>query len=167
MASGEPVVAEATPADVDEEAGARPSAVVTVAEPATDVEPATIAEPVADAAEPEVPAEETSTPVVVPAPRAAVEDAVPAEASAGEEAADDFRQIQGIGPKMAGALQAAGIRTYQQLAELDEAALRETIKAAGLRAAPTLATWPQQAKLLADARTETEQVLAAGSGEDA
>ncbi|GAB3842856.1 hypothetical protein GCM10029963_16580 [Micromonospora andamanensis] len=50
---------------------------------------------------------------------------------------------------MAAALHGAGIRTYRQLAELDEAALRETIRSAGLRATASLVTWPQQAKVLA------------------
>ncbi|MEV0157809.1 helix-hairpin-helix domain-containing protein [Micromonospora sp. NPDC050686] len=137
-------------------------------------------------------------PPVVPAPRAATRDAdlvettpalaadpdgaaapeatdpaappTPAPVAAGgQPAADDFRRIQGIGPKMAGALQAAGIRTYRQLADLDEAALRETIRAAGLRATASLATWPQQAKVLAGAPAEAEQVLpaAVGAGTDA
>lgn len=119
------------------------------------------------AAEP-VAAPEEAAPVSVPAPRASSDDVTVAEvepaatAVAGavaDEPADDFRQIQGIGPKMAAALQAAGIRTYQQLAELDEAALREAIKAAGLRAAPSVATWPQQAKVLAAARAEAGAAL--------
>ncbi|WP_309246096.1 hypothetical protein [Verrucosispora sioxanthis] len=50
---------------------------------------------------------------------------------------------------MAAALHGAGIRTYRQLADMDEAALRETVKSAGLRATASLATWPQQAKVLA------------------
>ncbi|MCM0679125.1 DUF4332 domain-containing protein, partial [Micromonospora phytophila] len=80
------------------------------------------------------------------------------------QAADDFRRIQGVGPKMASALLAAGIRTYRQLAELDEAALRETIRGAGLRATPSLATWPQQAKVLAGAPDEAATVLPAVVG---
>ncbi len=96
---------------------------------------------------------------MVPAPRASVENDVPADAAG--DAADDFRRIQGIGPKLAAALQDAGIRTYRQLAELDEAALRQTVKAAGLRAAPGLATWPQQAKVLAGAPADAERVLPA------
>lgn len=67
------------------------------------------------------------------------------------DSADDFRRIQGVGPKMAAGLEAAGIRTYQQLAELDEPALRELIRAAGLRGAASLPTWPKQAKALAEA----------------
>ncbi|MEV0330316.1 hypothetical protein AB0H63_28245 [Micromonospora echinospora] len=74
---------------------------------------------------------------------------------------DDFRRIQGIGPKIAAALQAAGIRTYRQLAERDEAGLREVIRGAGLRAAPGLASWPQQARILADAPAEADKVFPA------
>ncbi|MGR6320407.1 helix-hairpin-helix domain-containing protein [Micromonospora soli] len=159
------LAAEATPLPSAEPAGstAPVAARAAEAEPAdADVEPA-VAEPA-----PVVVAEEPATtdtpevaPVVVPAPRDAVADAVPAEldGAADQGAPDDFRRIQGIGPKMAAALQSAGIRTYQQLAELDEAALRETIKAAGLRATSSLATWPQQAKLLAGARAEADEVL--------
>ncbi|SCE96663.1 hypothetical protein [Micromonospora mirobrigensis] len=91
----------------------------------------------------------------------------PAAEPAADGPADDFRRIQGVGPKMAAALQAAGIRTYGQLAALDEAALRDTIRAAGLRAAPSLATWAQQAKVLAGAPAEAERVLPVGTGADA
>jgi predicted flap endonuclease-1-like 5' DNA nuclease len=156
LAGAEPAIAdEATepePVAADEEPVARPAAVT---EPEPAAEPVT--EPVAES--------EPVAPVAVPAPRAAVEDAAPAQVDAAGP--DDFRRIQGIGPKMAAALQAAGIRTYQQLSELDEATLRETVKAAGLRAAPGLATWSQQAKVLAGARAEAEQVLPVGAGEDA
>ncbi|MFF5174595.1 helix-hairpin-helix domain-containing protein [Micromonospora sp. NPDC000089] len=126
--------------------------------------------------------EVAGTTPVIPAPRAAAddapvapvagpsqvdEDAVTAGAAAAEDRADDFRRIQGVGPKMAAALQEAGIRTYRQLAELDEAALRETIRAAGLRATASLATWPQQAKVLAGASAEADRVLPAPAGSDA
>ncbi|MEU4717321.1 helix-hairpin-helix domain-containing protein [Micromonospora purpureochromogenes] len=131
------------------------------------------AEAVAPAApvEAPAPAEVEAAGPVIPAPRRALEDEAPVAsdepattdaaivATPDAETADDFRRIQGVGPKMAAALQAAGIRTYRQLAELDEAALRETIRAAGLRAAPSLATWPQQAKLLAGAGAEAGAVL--------
>ncbi|MBM0260505.1 helix-hairpin-helix domain-containing protein, partial [Micromonospora sp. 4G55] len=118
----------------------------------------------------EVEAAEPVSPVI-PAPRRALDDEAPVAsdepatadadivATPDAEAPDDFRRIQGVGPKMAAALQAAGIRTYRQLAELDEAALRETIRTAGLRAAPSLATWPQQAKLLAGAGAAAGAVL--------
>ncbi|WP_036371962.1 helix-hairpin-helix domain-containing protein [Micromonospora sp. ATCC 39149] len=163
-------------------------------EPAAEpVEPA--AEPVEPAAEPVEPAAEPVEPVAVgsaeaaaasedttpaiPAPRPPAEDAVlpaadeaeahaaPAVAGpASTESADDFRRIQGIGPKMAAALQDAGIRTYQQLADLDEATLRATIRTAGLRATPSLATWPQQAMVLAGAATEAGRLLPTGGTDD-
>ena len=63
---------------------------------------------------------------------------------------DDLQRIEGIGPRMSGALVAAGIRTYTQLAAADEVAIRAAIEAAGLRFAPSLTTWARQARLLAD-----------------
>ncbi|MFG1903477.1 helix-hairpin-helix domain-containing protein [Micromonospora carbonacea] len=170
-----------------------PAAATTDAEPAATepVQPAATADAVEPAA-PSAPAEpaaeaEAATPVV-PAPRTPVDDALPPAVVVGPEAqhvpvepeaapvvaaaadpttgsADDFRRIQGIGPKMAAALQDAGIRTYRQLADLDEATLRETIRSAGLRAAPSLATWPQQAKVLVGAPAEADRVLPAGDAD--
>jgi predicted flap endonuclease-1-like 5' DNA nuclease len=61
---------------------------------------------------------------------------------------DNFQRIEGIGPKMNAALEAAGIRTYGQLAASDEQTLRDAINAAGLKFAPSLLTWAQQAQLL-------------------
>ncbi|PZF92715.1 hypothetical protein [Micromonospora deserti] len=136
------------------------------AEPATDAEPVATAEPVADATPGE--AETGPQPAAAPARAAVATPPVRPVPAATSEVADDFRRIQGVGPKMAAALQAAGIRTYRQLAELDEAGLRETIRAAGLRAAPGLATWPQQAKVLADGPDEAAAALSAAvPGDDA
>jgi predicted flap endonuclease-1-like 5' DNA nuclease len=61
---------------------------------------------------------------------------------------DDLRRIQGIGPKAANALAAAGIRSLQHLADTDEETLREAMRQAGVRGASTLSTWPQQARAL-------------------
>ncbi|GAB3936277.1 hypothetical protein GCM10027614_12520 [Micromonospora vulcania] len=113
-------------------------------------------EPVDADAEPEratppVRSADTATSVLATA------DTTPNGAAADQ--ADDFRRIQGVGPKMAAALQAAGVRTYGQLAELDEPALRDLIRTAGLRAAPGLASWPQQARVLAGAGDEVVAVL--------
>ncbi len=58
---------------------------------------------------------------------------------------DDLTQIKGIGPKIAAALQAAGITTFARLAQADPSTLRTALAAAGLRPAPRLETWPQQA----------------------
>lgn len=108
----------------------------------------------ADTTTPPVVAEPPVKPDTEPMDRAPVPtepELKPAASELEPDAADDFRRIQGVGPKMAAGLQAAGIRTYQQLAELDEPALRELIRGAGLRGAASLPTWPKQAKALAEA----------------
>lgn len=62
---------------------------------------------------------------------------------------DDLTLLEGIGPKIASVLNAAGIVTFRQLATADVARLREILLAAGLRLAdPT--TWGEQAQLIAD-----------------
>jgi predicted flap endonuclease-1-like 5' DNA nuclease len=77
------------------------------------------------------------------------------EAAAGADArGDDLERIEGIGPQMSGALLVAGIRTYEQLASTDQATLRRAIEARGLKFAPSLVTWAQQAQLLADGDEE-------------
>jgi predicted flap endonuclease-1-like 5' DNA nuclease len=62
---------------------------------------------------------------------------------------DDLTLIEGIGPKMAGALKAAGIETFAALAKATEADLKKALEAAKLRFAPSLPTWAKQAALLA------------------
>jgi|GEM_PF-4558198 len=59
--------------------------------------------------------------------------------------ADDLTRIDGIGVKMASALKSAGIDTFSGLAATNEEALRAAIKAAGMRFAPTMPTWAEQA----------------------
>ena len=116
-----------------------------VVEPVADAEPVSAPEPVAEP-EPMATPEpvDVPAPVVVPAQAAPVGEAVPEMV-----ADDDLRRIEGIGPKMASALKAAGIRTYQQLGETDVATLRAAVRDAGLRAVASLPTWPQQARILA------------------
>lgn len=62
---------------------------------------------------------------------------------------DDLTRLEGIGPKMAAALEAAGIRTFARLAITDEATLRAAIQQAGMSFAPSLVTWGEQAGFLA------------------
>ncbi|WP_422756127.1 hypothetical protein [Micromonospora sp. WMMD708] len=146
-------------ADVDDVPVAAEPVIPTQRTPDADNTPVPDSTPVSDGA----PAD--SAPVADSAP--ASPDAVVAEvAAAQDEPVDDFRRIQGVGPKMAAALQAAGIRSYRQLAALDETSLRETIRAAGLRATASLATWPQQAQVLAGAGAEAERVLPTPTGGD-
>jgi predicted flap endonuclease-1-like 5' DNA nuclease len=68
----------------------------------------------------------------------------------GKLALDDLKVVEGIGPKIAELLHAAGITTWRQLAQAAPAAIKEVLDAAG----PNYAmhdpiTWPQQAELLA------------------
>ncbi|WP_228544203.1 hypothetical protein [Micromonospora sp. S-DT3-3-22] len=151
--------AEAEPAGAPEHTSPR----------AVDVDDAPVA------AEPVIPTQRTPDADSAPVPdNAPVSDSAPVArgasvaegAAAQDEPVDDFRRIQGVGPKMAAALQAAGIRSYRQLAALDETSLRETIRAAGLRATASLATWPQQAQVLAGAGAEAERVLPTPTGTD-
>lgn len=74
-------------------------------------------------------------------------------------APDDLKRIEGIGPKTASALQAAGITTFAQLAASGRERLRAILKEAGVRANPT--TWPEQAELAATGKWDALKVLQA------
>ena len=74
-------------------------------------------------------------------------------------APDDLKRIEGIGPKTASALQAAGITTFAQLAATSEEQLRNILKEAGVRANPT--TWPEQAELAAIGKWDALKALQA------
>jgi predicted flap endonuclease-1-like 5' DNA nuclease len=66
-------------------------------------------------------------------------------------APDDLTRIEGIGPKIASVLQAAGITTFAQLADADVPRLQQILKQADprlLRLAQP-ATWPEQSALAA------------------
>jgi predicted flap endonuclease-1-like 5' DNA nuclease len=75
-------------------------------------------------------------------------------------ASDDLKVIEGIGPKIAGVLQAAGISTFTQLAAADPSRLEEILHEAGLRLADP-ATWPEQARLAADGNWKAFEELTA------
>jgi predicted flap endonuclease-1-like 5' DNA nuclease len=61
----------------------------------------------------------------------------------------DLQRIEGIGPKIAGVLNDAGIVNYAQLAEQSGAALRAILDEAGIGRIAKPATWPRQAALAA------------------
>jgi len=146
-------VAETEP-EAEEKAEPAAEAVV---EPAAAVEPATepAIEPAAETtAEPEPVAETTPEPVAEAEPEPATEPVAVATLPA---APDNLLRIEGIGPKAAGALNAAGITTYEQLAASDEAALRAAIAAAGMRATASLTSWPSKARALADGASPANQ----------
>lgn len=75
-----------------------------------------------------------------------VEEAAPkARTSRKKGAGDDLTVVEGIGPKIAAALVAAGIDTFDKLAHASEDDLRKALEAASLRFAPSLPTWAKQA----------------------
>lgn len=87
-----------------------------------------------------------------PAKKAA---AKPAAKKAVAKKADDLKKIEGIGPKIAGLLNDAGIFTFAQLSKASKKKLADVLSAAGARfrlAKPD--TWQQQAKLAAAGKME-------------
>ncbi len=95
-------------------------------------------------------------PAPEPAPAPVVEEEVVEEVTEVAETpvdsdVDDYKKIEGIGPKIEQLLHEAGLNTYAQLAEAAPDAIREILAAAGNRYKmhdPT--TWPDQAKMAAD-----------------
>ncbi|MGB3801351.1 MAG: helix-hairpin-helix domain-containing protein [Lewinella sp.] len=99
-----------------------------------------------------------SKPVVTPK-KAAAKKAAPAKKAPAKKAAaatgDDLKKIEGIGPKIAGLLNEAGINTYSDLAKAKEKQLADVLQKAGARF--RLAkhdTWQEQAKLAAAVKTD-------------
>jgi len=66
--------------------------------------------------------------------------------------ADDLKRVEGIGPKISGLLQEAGIATFAQLAATDVSRIQEILAAAALRGLADPTTWPEQAKLASEGR---------------
>jgi predicted flap endonuclease-1-like 5' DNA nuclease len=62
---------------------------------------------------------------------------------------DDLTRIEGIGPKIAGLLQTAGITTFNHLAAADVGRLRAILDVAGLARLADPTSWPEQAQLAA------------------
>jgi predicted flap endonuclease-1-like 5' DNA nuclease len=67
----------------------------------------------------------------------------------GKQASDDLTKLEGIGPKIAATLKAAGYTTFEKIAEATEVELRVTLERAGIKLVPAAATWPHQAALAA------------------
>lgn len=81
-----------------------------------------------------------------------------AKASSGP---DDLTVIEGIGPKMQGALRAAGIESYARMAQTSEDEFRAAIEAQGMRLAPSIPTWAEQAAFAARGDLEGLRALQA------
>jgi len=97
----------------------------------------------------------------VPAPAApAVESAAPAPAPQADAKPDKLTKVEGIGPKVNGLLNAAGIMTFADLAGTSADRIKEILAEAGSRYQmmdPT--TWAQQAQLAADGKWDELDVL--------
>jgi DNA-binding protein HU-beta len=65
---------------------------------------------------------------------------------------DDLVILEGIGPKIAQALNKAGVKTFKKLSEMRVVEIHEILRQASLSADPT--TWPEQAKLAAEGRMD-------------
>jgi predicted flap endonuclease-1-like 5' DNA nuclease len=84
------------------------------------------------------------------------------EEQAGEEIEpDDLKIVEGIGPRISGVLQAAGIKTFRQLAELDAERIEKILEEENpnLKRLADPTTWPEQARLAAEGRWEELETL--------
>ncbi|SEK88328.1 LSU ribosomal protein L21P [Maribacter orientalis] len=68
---------------------------------------------------------------------------------------DDLKKVEGIGPKIAETLNAAGISTFAELAKTDSVKISEII--ADVRGNHVTDTWPKQAQLAADGKWDELQ----------
>jgi len=110
-------------------------------------------EPVKKAApKKEAPKKEETKPVAAAAP---AESAAPAKKKSNKP--DDLKKIEGIGPKIAETLTAAGIATFSDLSKAEPSKLSEII--AGVRGNHVTDTWPEQAGLAAADKWEELKVL--------
>jgi predicted flap endonuclease-1-like 5' DNA nuclease len=92
---------------------------------------------------------------------AKVEETVTEEPASPPPEPDDLKMIEGIGPKISGVLQAAGITTFAQLAEASIGQLEQILEEANpnlLRLAKP-GTWPEQAQLAAEGKWEELEKL--------
>ncbi len=109
------------------------------------------------AAKTEVEAKPKPTVEEKPAAAKAATEAKPVDAK--EAAADELTRIEGIGPKIVEALQAAGVTTFADLASTESDKIKEILVAAD----PALAshdpqTWPKQAEMARDGKWDELKV---------
>jgi predicted flap endonuclease-1-like 5' DNA nuclease len=72
---------------------------------------------------------------------------------------DDLKLIEGIGPRISGLLQEAGITTFAHLASTDVRRLKQIIAEAGLSALADPTSWPEQATLAATGQWDALETL--------
>jgi predicted flap endonuclease-1-like 5' DNA nuclease len=76
--------------------------------------------------------------------------------------------IEGIGPKISGALIAAGVNTFAKLAALQPEEVERIVRSAGVRMVGKAETWTKQAALAAEGKFDElkayQRTLTAGRG---
>jgi large subunit ribosomal protein L21 len=120
--------------------------------------PAVKAAPKAKAAAPKA---KVAAPKAEPKAKAAPKKAAAPKAKAAPKKTaakkDDLKKIEGIGPKIAETLTAAGVATFADLAKTKPAKISEIIS--GVRGNHVPDTWPEQAKLAADGKWDELKAL--------
>lgn len=79
-----------------------------------------------------------------------------AKASAKKAGGDDLTKVEGIGPKIAATLTAAGVSTFAELAKTDTDKIAEII--ADVRGSHNPGTWPRQADMAAQGKWDELKV---------
>jgi predicted flap endonuclease-1-like 5' DNA nuclease len=143
--------AEAKPTAPKAEAKtAAKKAVAKVATPKAEAKPA-----VAKVAAPKAEAKPAVAKAAAPAAKAAPKAAAAKPAAAKAVVADDLTKIEGIGPKIAELLKAAGIVTFKDLTAAKAATVKSILDAAGKRfQMHDPSTWAEQSKLAANGEWE-------------
>ena len=107
----------------------------------------------------EAPAAEKEAPKAVEKPKASKSEKITLP-SGKKFNQDDLKLIEGIGPKIEGLLNDAGINTWQELADAPEEKIQAILDEAGPRyRMHDPAPWSKQAKLAADAKWEELETL--------
>lgn len=126
---------------------ARPTPVPPAAPPAAEPPPAPVTPVVPESTPP------AATLPPAPAPAAVTPQEAP-PAKPPPIAPDDLTLIEGIGPKIAAALSAAGVDSFAKLAARAPAELEDIVKAAGVRLVGHAESWPRQGELAASGDME-------------
>jgi predicted flap endonuclease-1-like 5' DNA nuclease len=72
---------------------------------------------------------------------------------------DDLKIIEGVGPKIAQILNAAGVSSFTQMTLKSPADLRKILDDAGIGAIADPTTWPEQAALAAEGKMDALKEL--------
>jgi predicted flap endonuclease-1-like 5' DNA nuclease len=98
---------------------------------------------------------EASLSVAAPIAASVAANSISANTGASKSKKDDLKVVEGIGPKIEGLFNDAGIHTFEELANTPATRLKQILEAAGSRYQmhdPT--TWPAQSKLAGEGKWE-------------